>query len=682
MYQLWTFHRRRQADSKGALTDAAAAAAAGAPGKRPSKAEQKAREEERKAKAAPRGMYRASTSLEGDAPHAGEAAKKDAKKDSKRPSLADYANFKPLESKMARDSSSCSSSSSSENASSDEDVLSALEKSSAAGNTRGKSKGPKGVGRAEVKDGDDGDDGYGSDGSDGASSVSSKASSVRSDVSSLSAMVYKHGNRASGRRRSAPGQGGSLLRQSSSLSVGGPRTADPDDDGTGSLCGADALDDLVRGFTADFSRSSSLCDLADDEPKVTAAQIRANRRAQGSGLPPVPEGSPAATDGSGTAAESASAAPSPLPPPDGFVPKGVVQSALNELVDLRKKLSAATTGSSSDSAAAANGEKAATTSSARQPETPLERAWDKVLTAAERDPDAWARQMEVLFMSLDWEGNTLIDVAEFSGSLGPHGVAAFKPDEADAFRTDVNPRGHAGTITCTEFAARLKARGALEALAAVQKAEQTKVDAKRHSITDKAVQRRKDKDAALALLKAEAAAEEAVEEAALEAAAANLSAKATEAKAQAAKTAAEAEAQVKLKQQEERTKLEEQKRNDQQKQEEQQQQQQQLAEKQMQQELQKQPEEEAQEEQDQEADAKAEEARMALVAAVSVAADKPLDVGGASPQAPAPEPKPRRSSLAALAALAAPLVEEYHASEEAPGLSLEVREAGGADMTL
>jgi hypothetical protein len=360
------------------------------------------------------------------------------------------------------------------------------------------------------------------------------------------------------------------------------------------------------------------------------------------------------------------------------VPKDVVQSALNELVDLRKKLSAATTGSSSNSAAAANGENAATTSAARQPETPLERAWDKVLTAAERDPDAWARQMEILFMSLDWEGNTLIDVAEFSGSLGPHGVAAFAPDEKDAFRTDVNPRGHAGTITCAEFAAHLKARGALEALAVAQKAEQTKVDAKRHSITDKAVQRRKDKDAALALLKAEAAAEEAAEEAALEAAAAKLSAKATEAKAQAAKAAAEAEAQVKLKQQEERTKLEEQKRNDQQKQEEQKQQ----AEKQMQQEHQKQQEEQAQEEQDQEADVKAEEARMALVAAVSVAADKPLDVGGASPQAPAPEPKPRRSSLAALAALAAPLVEEYHASEEAPGLSLEVREAGGADMTL
>jgi hypothetical protein len=75
LYQLWTFHRRRQADSKGALTDAAAAAAAGAPGKRPSKAEQKAREAERQAKAAPRGTYRASTSLEGDASQAGEAAR-------------------------------------------------------------------------------------------------------------------------------------------------------------------------------------------------------------------------------------------------------------------------------------------------------------------------------------------------------------------------------------------------------------------------------------------------------------------------------------------------------------------------------------------------------------------------------------------------------------------------------
>lgn len=301
----------------------------------------------------------------------------------------------------------------------------------------------------------------------------------------------------------------------------------------------------------------------------------------------------------------------------------MVQSALNELVDLRKKLSAATTGSSSAAAAATGGNSAAA-AACRQPETPLERAWDKVLAAAERDPDVWARQMENLFMSLDWEGNTLINVAELCGSLVPHGVAAFALDEKEAFRADINPRGHAGTLTCAEFAACLKQRGALEALAVDKQA-------RRNSIKAKAVQRRKSKDAALALLKAEAAAEDAAEDAVLQAAAT----KASEAQAQADK-AAEAESQTKLHQQEEQKQEEEQQQVKQQ---------------------QKQEQERTQQKQE------------ATDAAEGVAADGPPGVDFDAPPEATSAPKARRSVRAAPLA---PAVEDYHASEEAPGWSLEV----------
>ena len=694
LFQVWKCVRKRPANSGDDNNTKK---------KRSSKEEKKAIEAERKAKLAPRGTYRATALFreaeEVDAKDANKKGGKNKKELKPQMSLADYTNFKPLEDiSKKRDSSSSSSSSDDDDTSEEEDVLSALENTG----SRAKQKRFGRKNRSESKD----SDGYGSDDSDGNSSMSSKASSVRSDVSSLSALAKKHSSFAQNNKKG--GQQSFLLSRQSSTqsSVGGPRTSDPDCDDSGSLFGADDLDEMVgriadstgisrgssfnynstnaggigrgssfnnnnaggarRGSSFNtaassrFSRSSSsMSDLAgddDDGPKITAAQIRAARMSQ-STLAPVPE--------SESGQESGSTPSSSAPPPAGFVRHEVAQSALNELVDLRKQLGAKSS-TNGASAGASTGAAAGATSSAggpsnltpRHPETPLEYAWDKVLTVAERDLNLWGRNMEVLFMSLDWEGNTLIDVAELCGSLAQHGVAPFTPEEQEAFRVDINPRFHAGTITCTEFGTSVKKRFEFEKsavsrkaehakLADAKKAEESKENAKRDSIKDKAVQRRQDKEAALAKLKEEAAAEEAAEQAALEAATAKLNASKTT------------------------TQIEDKEDSDQKKEGEQEEEQPSAAvaaesePQSPESEKEKKPEEQ---EEDEENEEKKEEEKQG---------GKKEEEGG-DDEGRKKGPAKRRASTAALEALKSPVVEEYHAGQENLGLSLEVGVCVGA----
>ena len=697
LFQLWKCVRKRPANAGDDPTKKK---------KRTSKEEKKAIEAERKAKLAPRGTYRATASFrEAQEVESKDASKKSSKnKKELKPqmSLADYTNFKPLEDISKKHESSSSSSSDDDdgsNSSEEEDVLSALE------NTGSKSK-KKRFGkmiRSESKD-----DGYGSDDSDGNSSVSSKASSVRSDVSSLSALAKKHSSFSQNSHNNKKGGQSFLLSRQSSTqsSVGGPRTSDPDQDDSGSLFGADDLDEMVgqiaestgisrspsfntgagggvsRGSSFNTSAmgggvsrgssfntmgsrmsrsSSSISDLAgddDDGPKITAAQIRAARLSKNT-LASVPESDSGQDSGS-----APSSSPAPPPPPHGFVRHEVAQSALNELVDLRKQLGAknATNNASSGASAttaAATSSSGASNSTPRHPETPLEHAWDKVLTVAERDLNLWGRNMEVLFMSLDWEGNTLIDVAELCGSLAQHGVAPFTPEEQEAFRVDINPRFHAGTITCTEFGNSVKKRFEFEKTAVNRKAEQAKVadakqaeqskeNAKRDSIKDKAVQRRKEKEAALAKLKEEAAVEEAAEQAALDAVSAKLNAsKGT--------TKKDAEKDTDAQEKEEKpatvaTESEPQSP-----------------------EQDEQEEEETKEGENEEKEKQEEEKEEDTTQEDGGEEKKPSEhKEGEEGSHPKKGPAKRRASTAALEALKAPVVEEYHAGQEGQGLSLEV----------